>query len=72
MSKEQQGISYDVNTIPEGMDFETMNLIMKEQGIVFYDGSKGLAPNTIQGAEELEFIDTTSKEGKEILNKINK
>jgi hypothetical protein len=62
-------IGYDLRTTPDGWGLEELAKA-KELGFVFYVSDQGEAPTTLKG-EELKFIDTTSEEGKKLLNELN-
>lgn len=63
----------DIKTIPDGWDGQGWIDIMKEQNIVFYDGTKGNIPTVVNVEEsDIEVIDCSTEEGKKLMNKITK
>ena len=62
-------IAYDTNTVPEGTTAQDIIKIMQNTKVLFYDSTIGMKPTVLESDEDIKFIDTTTKKGKELLNK---
>lgn len=75
MSKDEQIILMDISSIPDGWDGKMWFKFIKQQGIVFYDSYNNAQTPKVINAEkgkELHIVDYSTKEGKEIFDKLNK